>query len=212
MECVEKLVQAVMEGDDDVAAEVAQEVVEKVEDLQPVVAKLTEAMRELGKKFETFEIFLPEMMCSSDAMTAAMDVFGPKLGTSGAGKKKGVVVIGGAPGDMHEIGKNIVTTVLQSDGFEVADLGRDVAALDFVKKAQELKADIIAVSALMTTTMPGAKEVIRILDEQGLREKYKVIVGGAPTNGKWAKEIGADGWAENSTDAVTLCNNLMGVE
>ncbi|MGI6066461.1 MAG: cobalamin B12-binding domain-containing protein [Bacillota bacterium] len=212
MECVEKLVQAVMEGDDDVAAEVAQEVVEKVEDLQPVVAKLTEAMRELGKKFETFEIFLPEMMCSSDAMTAAMDVFGPKLGASGAGKKKGVVVIGGAPGDMHEIGKNIVSTVLRSDGYEVADLGRDVAVLDFVKKAQELNADIIAVSALMTTTMPGAKEVIRILVEQGLREKYKVIVGGAPTNGKWAQEIGADGWAENSTDAVTLCNNLMGVE
>lgn len=212
MECVEKLVQAVMEGDDDLALEAAKEVVEKVDDLQPVVGKLTEAMRELGKKFETFEIFLPEMMCSSDAMTAALDVLGPKLGAGGASQKKGVVAMGGAPGDMHEIGKNIVCTVLAADGFDVIDLGRDVAAMDFVKKAKEANADIIGISALMTTTMPGAKEVLRLLTEQGLRDQFKVIVGGAPTNAKWAEEIGTDGWAENSTDAVVLCNKLMGVK
>jgi len=212
VECIEKLIQAVMEGDDELAAESAQEVVDQVEDLQPVVGRLTEVMRELGKKFETFEIFLPEMMVSSDAMTAAMDILGPKLVKASASQKKGIVAMGGAPGDMHEIGKNIVCTVLKADGFDVVDLGRDVAAIDFVKKAQEVKADIIGISALMTTTMPGAKEVIRLLAEQGLRDKFKVIVGGAPTNGKWAKEIGADGWAENSTDAVELCNKLMEVE
>lgn len=212
MECVEKLVQAVIEGDDELAQELAQEAVEKVEDLGAVIGKLTDAMRELGKKFETFEIFLPEMIVSSDAMTAAMDVIGPHLGKGGEIVKKGVVAIGGAPGDMHEIGKNIVVTVLKADGFEVVDLGRDVAAVEFVKKAQEVKADIIGISALMTTTMPGAKEVIRILEEKGIRDKYKVIVGGAPTNGKWAQEIGTDGWAENSTDAVTLCNRLMEVK
>lgn len=212
MECVEKLVQSVIDGDDELAAEIAQEVVEKVEDLTSVVGKLTEAMRELGKKFETFEIFLPEMIISSDAMTAAMDVIGPHLGKGGAAEQKGVVAIGGAPGDMHEIGKNIVITVLKADGFNVVDLGRDVAAVEFVKKAQEVKADIIGISALMTTTMPGAKEVIRILEEKGIRDKFKVIVGGAPTNDKWAKSIGADGWAENSTDAVELCNKLMEVK
>lgn len=212
MECVERLVQAVIDGDDELAAEAAQEVVEKIEDLTSVVGKLTEVMRELGKKFETFEIFLPEMIVSSDAMSAAMDVIGPHLGKGGAVKDKGVIAIGGAPGDMHEIGKNIVITVLKADGFNVVDLGRDVSAVEFVKKAQEVKADIIGISALMTTTMPGAKEVIRLLEEQGLRDKFKVIVGGAPTSAKWAQGIGADGWAENSTDAVELCNKLMGVK
>jgi corrinoid protein of di/trimethylamine methyltransferase len=212
MECVERLVQAVIDGEDESAREIAEEVVEKVEDLSMVIGKLTEAMRELGKKFETFEIFLPEMIVSSDAMTAAMDVIGPKLVKGGAAEKKGVIAIGTAPGDMHEIGKNIVITVLKADGFEVVDLGRDVAAIEFVNKAQEVKADIIGISALMTTTMPGAKEVIRLLEDKGIRDKFKVIVGGAPTNGKWAKDIGADGWAENSTDAVELCNQLMGVK
>jgi corrinoid protein of di/trimethylamine methyltransferase len=212
MECVERLVQAVIEGEDELAREIAEEVVEKVEDLTLVIGKLTEAMRELGKKFETFEIFLPEMIVSSDAMAAAMDVIGPKLVKGGAAEKKGVIAIGTAPGDMHEIGKNIVITVLKADGFEVVDLGRDVAAIEFVNKAQEVKADIIGISALMTTTMPGAKEVIRLLEDKGIRDKFKVIVGGAPTNGKWAKDIGADGWAENSTDAVELCNQLMGVK
>ncbi|MEL7563460.1 MAG: corrinoid protein [Dehalobacterium sp.] len=209
MECIEKLVQSVIDGDDEQAAELAQEVVEQAEDLTAVVGRLTDAMRELGKKFETFEIFLPEMIVSSDAMTAAMDVIGPHLVKGGAAEKKGVVAIGGAPGDMHEIGKNIVVTVLKADGFDVVDLGRDVAAIEFVKKAQEVKADIIGISALMTTTMPGAKEVIRILEEKGIRDKFKVIVGGAPTNAKWAKDIGTDGWAENSTEAVELCNRLM---
>jgi corrinoid protein of di/trimethylamine methyltransferase len=212
MECVERLVQAVIDGEDESAREIAEEVVEKVEDLSMVIGKLTEAMRELGKKFETFEIFLPEMIVSSDAMTAAMDVIGPKLVKGGGAEKKGVIAIGTAPGDMHEIGKNIVITVLKADGFDVVDLGRDVAAIEFVNKAEEVKADIIGISALMTTTMPGAKEVIRLLEDKGIRDKFKVIVGGAPTNGKWAKDIGADGWAENSTDAVELCNQLMGVK
>lgn len=212
MECVEKLVSAVMEGDDEVAAEAAKEVLAEVSDLQPVVAKLTEAMRELGKQFERFEIFLPEMMVSSDAMTAALDILGPELVKSNAAQKKGVVAMGGAPGDMHEIGKNIICTVLRADGFDVVDLGRDVAAIDFVKKAQEIKADIIGISALMTTTMPGAKQVIDFLKEKGIRDQFKVMVGGAPTNGRWATEIGADGWAENASDTVILANKLMGVE
>lgn len=212
MECVEKLVQAIIDGDDDEAKVLATEVVASGADLGMVVGKLTDAMRFLGKQFETFEIFLPEMIVSSDAMAAAMDVIGPKLMEGAGSAKKGVVALGGAPGDMHEIGKNIVATVLKADGFSVVDLGRDVSAHEFVLKSQEAKVDIIGISALMTTTMPGAKEVIRILEEKGIREQFKVIVGGAPTNAKWAESIGTDGWAENSTDAVELCNRLMEVK
>lgn len=209
MDCIEKLVQAVIDGDDELATTAAEEVLAQVDDLKPVIGKLTDAMRELGGQFERFEIFLPEMMVSSDAMEAALAVLGPKLAAGGNAEKKGVVVMGGAPGDMHEIGKNIVCTVLRADGFDVVDLGRDVAAMEFVKKAQEAKADIIGISALMTTTMPGAIEVLNFLKDKGIREKFKVMVGGAPTNGKWATEVGCDGWAENASDAVRVANKLM---
>ena len=212
MECVDKLMQAIMEGDDEVAVEAAKEIVEKVEDLQPVITKMTEAMRVLGKQFEAFEIFLPEMMVSSDAMIAALEVLEPKLMATGANIKKGTVVMGGAPGDMHEIGKNIVVTVLKADGFNVVDLGKNVDVMTFVNKSREVKADIIGISALMTTTMPGAKDVIELLKDKGERANYKIMVGGAPTNAKWAEQIGADGWSESASEAVVLANKLMGVE
>ena len=209
-ESINKLIEAIMDGDDEVSAEAAQEIVDAKADLKPVIDKLTEAMRELGRQFEAMEIFLPEMILSADAMVAAMDIFGPILAESGDIQKKGTVVMGTAPGDMHEIGKNIVVTVLTADGFDVVDLGKNVPAIEFVNKAVETNADIIGVSALMTTTMPGATEVINILKDKGLYGKYKVIVGGAPTNPDWAKSIGADGWSEGAAEAVVLVNKLMG--
>jgi methylmalonyl-CoA mutase cobalamin-binding domain/chain len=139
-----------------------------------------------------------------------MGVLTPELAKSGDVKSKGKIVIGAPAGDMHEIGKDIVATVLKANGFDVVDLGPDVNSLDFIKKAKENEADIIAISALMTTTMPGVTEVIELLKEKGIREKYKVIVGGAPTNEEWAKTIGADGWAENASQAVELVNKLIG--
>ncbi|MEG1537633.1 MAG: cobalamin-dependent protein [Clostridiales bacterium] len=211
MESVNKLIEAILDGDDEVSAEAAQEIADSGMDLKPVIGKLTEAMRELGRQFEAMEIFLPEMILSADAMVAAMDIFGPILTASGDMIKKGTVILGTAPGDMHEIGKNIVVTVLTADGFDVIDLGKNVPAIEFVNKAVENDADIIGVSALMTTTMPGATEVIQLLKDKGLYGKYKVIVGGAPTNPNWAKTIGADGWSESAAEAVVLVNNLMGV-
>ena len=210
MESIEKLVQAVMEGEDDVAAEAAQEILDQGQDLQEVIGRLTETMRILGKQFEEFEIFLPEMILSADAMTSAMDLFNPVLVAGGNKTNKGTVVLGSAPGDMHEIGKNIVKTVLIADGFEVVDLGKNVEIMEFVNKAEETKADIIGISALMTTTMPGATDVINLLKEKGIRDNHKVMVGGAPTNPDWAKDIGADGWSNSAAEAVVLANNLVG--
>ena len=212
MDCVEKLVRSVMEGDEDIAAEAAREILDQKQDLQAVIRRLTEAMGILGKQFEDLEIFLPEMILSADAMMAAMDIFNPVLIAQGNKVNKGKVVLGSAPGDMHEIGKNIVKTVLVADGFDVVDLGKNVEILEFVKRAQEAKADIIGVSSLMTTTMPGAADIINLLNDKGIRENFKVIVGGAPTNPNWAKRIGADGWAANSTEAVALANRLTGRE
>lgn len=211
MESIDKLVQAVMDGDEDVAAEAAQEILDAKTELSGVIAKLTEAMRVLGKQFEEFEIFLPEMILSADAMTAAMDLFTPVLEASGAKTNKGTVVLGTAPGDMHEIGKNIVKTVLTADGFNVVDLGKNVDLMEFITKAAENEADMIGVSALMTTTMPGATDLINLLKERGVRDNYKIMVGGAPTNPDWAKNIGADGWAVSAAESVVLANNLMGV-
>lgn len=209
---IEKLVQAIMDGDEELAEQTAKEIVASKVGLDEVIAKMTEAMRVLGKQFEEFEIFLPEMIMSADAMTAAMQIFEPELIKSGNAKKKGTVVLGTAPGDMHEIGKNIVKTVLTADGFNVVDLGKNVPVIDFINKAEEVGADIIGVSALMTTTMPGATEVINVLKDKNLRDKYKVIVGGAPTSPAWAEKIGSDGWSESASQAVELANKLMGVE
>jgi corrinoid protein of di/trimethylamine methyltransferase len=212
MEAIKKLMDAVVEGEEEIAAEAAQEIIDNEGDLDEVVANLTDVMRDLGEKFENFEIFLPQMLLSSDAMMAAMDVIKPVLIEQGTNKQKGKVVIGTAAGDMHEIGKDIVRTVLNADGFEVVDLGPDVNSLEFVSKANEMGADIIAISSLMTTTMPGAKEVLEVLNDKGIREKFKVLVGGAPTNKTWAEESGFDGWAENASDAVRLANSLVGGE
>lgn len=213
MKHLERLIEAIKEGDDVLAKDLAKEIIVYETNLQGIIDSLSEVMRELGKQFETLEIFLPELIVAADAMMAAMDVFGPKIEeVSGATKKKGIVAMGTAHGDIHEIGKNIVCTCLKADGFEVFDLGRDVHPMDFIKKAQDINADIIGISALMTSTMPGATEVIRLLNLKEIRNQFKVIVGGAPTNDKWAHEIGADGWSDNASNAVVLCNQLMGIE
>lgn len=212
MEIIKKLTDAISEGEEEIAAEVAQQILDEKVDLQQVIKELTEAMRILGKQFEEFEIFLPEMILAADAMTAAMDIFNPVLVATGTQQVKGTVVLGTAPGDMHEIGKNIVNTVLTADGFTVVDLGKNVPIMEFVNKANEHSADIIGISALMTTTMPGATDVINLLKDKGTRDNHKVIVGGAPTSREWAEKIGADGWAVSAAEAVVLANNLVGAK
>jgi len=143
-------------------------------------------------------------------MQSAMGVLQPRLLESGAAPvKRGVIVVGTVAGDVHEIGKDIAITMLRAAGFEVHDLGRDVNALDFVRRAEEVRADVIGASALMTTTMPAQKELVDILVLKGLRDKYHVILGGAPVTPEWVEEAGADSWGEDAGKAVKVLEEAM---
>lgn len=156
---------------------------------------------EVGDLFDRGTLFLPELILAADAMkagSAACLASVPK-GEIKAAKK---IVIGTVEGDIHDIGKSIVVSFLLANGFEVYDIGRDAPLEKFIEKATEVNADVIGMSALLTTTMEGQKEVIKKLNEMGLRDKFKIIVGGAPTSQRWAEKIGADGYGENAVDAV----------
>ncbi len=169
----------------------------------------TEAMEEIGDKFAAFEIFLPDLMIAGEKMKRCMDILQPHIQASGERKASGRVVLGTVSGDLHAIGKNLVATMLTVGGFEVTDLGINVSPLDFVKAAREQRADVVALSSLMTASLPYQKEVIDLLSEMGQRENYYIIVGGGPVTPEFATQIGADGWAENAAQAVGLCNQLI---
>ena len=166
---------------------------------------MSPGMKEVGERFTRYEIYLPEMMMAAEAWEQAMKVLEPKLLAAGAERKKvGRVVIGTVKGDIHSIGKNIVAAMLKMSGFEVFDLGVDVAASVFVVKAEEVGADILAASALMSATTPQQKEIIEHLKARGTRDKYCVLVGGGSTSQEWADSIGADGYGRTAGDAVAL--------
>ncbi|MHB1344817.1 MAG: cobalamin B12-binding domain-containing protein [Thermoleophilia bacterium] len=209
METIKQLKDAMVEGDDARCAELAREIVAAGADLRAVIAELAAEMEEVGRRFEEMEIFLPEVLLSADAMTAIMAVFTPELSRDTAVAAKGTVVVGTARGDMHQIGKDLVALFLQIAGFEVVDLGTDVDALDFIHEAERANADVIGISSLMTTTMPGATEVVTLLKDKGVRDRFKVVVGGAPTSQEWADKIGADGWAEESGGAIDVIKELI---
>jgi len=212
MDILKRLVQAVQEGEDEEALALAQQAMaEKMDPLQAVDA-LTEAIREVGDRFERMEVFLPEMMLAAQAMQKALEPITPYLEERKAQRKrKGTVVLGTVEGDIHEIGKSIVALLLEVNGYVVHDLGPDVNALDFIKRAQEVEADVIGASALMTTTMPGQQEIVALLKDMGLRERFLVMVGGTPVTDAWAEEIGADAWAENAMQAVVVLDKVMEV-
>ena len=162
-------------------------------------------LREVGEQFQRSEVYLPEMMMAADAWQGGMEVLGPLLAAQGrGGEAKAKVVLGSVKGDVHSLGKNIVATMLQTAGFEVIDLGCDVPAAGFVEAAEKAEADIIALSALMTTTMAQQKDVVQYLQAVGNRAEYYVMVGGGPTTAGWAEEIGADGYGQTAADAVDL--------
>ena len=164
----------------------------------------------IGEQFECEDIFLPELMQAALAFQGAMGILEPKIKESGAeGPKKGKVVLGTVKGDLHSIGKNILKLLLETSGFEVWDLGIDVDLFKFVDKANEVDADIIAISALLTTTLVGQRDVIEALKDQGTRETFKVIIGGGATTQAWADSIGADGWAGTAYEAVNLASRLV---
>jgi trimethylamine corrinoid protein len=210
----EELAEAVMNGDDETAKKVSEEIVKSGADRLEVIEKyLSPAMKRVGEKFEKGEYFLTSLMLSAEAMKSATAILTADLDKETRGKlkgeTKGVVVVGTVAGDIHDIGKNILSLLLQANGFEVHDLGKDVPTMNFVEKAQEINAGIIALSSLMTTTRPAQKDVIELLKAMGLRERYAVMVGGAPTTNEWAEEIGADGWAETAEEAVRLAETTM---
>ena len=170
---------------------------------------LRPAMEEVGRKFESLEIFLPEMLQAADAMTAGVEIVRPHLGSAGGEETKGRIVLGTVQGDVHKIGKDIVRIMLEGAGFEVFDLGHDVSDSTFVEKVRELQPEIVGMSALMTTTMQNIPRVMHSLEAAGLREKVKVIVGGAPVLPEWVEEIGADGYGENAVAAVNVSKQLI---
>ncbi|MGQ9470866.1 MAG: cobalamin B12-binding domain-containing protein [Candidatus Aminicenantales bacterium] len=206
-----RMTQAIIEGNQEEALSLAEEALRLGLNPAEVIEQgYVPGIQKVGELWEKGEYFLPELITSAEAMKAAMAVLQPALkqGTQSS-LSAGRVVIGTVEGDIHDIGKNIVASMLQASGFEVHDLGADVKLERFAQKANEVKADIIGLSALLTTTMIGQKNFIDYLVSQGLRNRYKVIVGGAPVTAEWAQKIGADGYAENAVAAVRLIKQLL---
>ncbi len=203
---------AIVAGDRDEARRLAEDALRSGFDLIEVVEQgYLPGIQKVGELWEQGEYFLPELISSAEAMKAAMAVLEPALNRQGSGAVMGgKVVIGTVEGDIHDIGKNLVASMLQAGGFEVFDLGADVKMERFIDKAEEVGAALICLSALLTTTMMNQRRLIGLLRDKGLRDKYKVLVGGAPATRKWAEEIGADGYAENAVAAVKLAKALVG--
>lgn len=170
---------------------------------------LAAGMNEVGVMFERGRLFLPHVMMAAGAMEAGVKLLEADMPKDAAKKKMAVIVNGTVEGDVHDIGKSIVSTMLQSAGFEVHDIGRDVPLQNFIDKIKETNASMVGLSALMTTTLGGQKEVIEMLKEQGLRDKVKVMVGGAPATQNWADKIGADCYAENASEAVARAKEFF---
>ncbi|MCQ1536667.1 dimethylamine corrinoid protein 3 [Methanosarcina sp. KYL-1] len=170
---------------------------------------LAAGMNEVGVLFERGKLFLPHVMMAADAMTAGVSSLKGLMPEGAADSKTGIIVNGTVEGDVHDIGKSIVSTMLQSSGFEVHDIGRDVPVRNFIEKAKEVNANMIGLSALMTTTLQGQREVIELLKEEGMRDRVKVMIGGAPATQAWADKIGADCYAENASEAVAKAKELL---
>lgn len=209
-EAYKKMAQAVIEGDGDAVIEAIKQVIDDAPPLEIIQEGMVPGLKEIGDMFEAQEIFLPEMLMAAEAFQNGMKLIEPKLLAAGQHvEKTGTVVFGTVLTDVHEIGKNIVITLMKTHGFEVYDLGANVSPTTFVDKAEEVNADIIAMSALMTTTMTYQKDVIDYLKERGLREKYVVLVGGGPVNEEWAEQIGADGTSDSAAGAVEIAKRLI---
>lgn len=202
---------SVVDGAPDTASELAQQaLVVGIAPLEAINQGFVPGMHAVGEQFARGQMFLPDMMASAEAMRAAMAVLDPELQKLGRERPMaGIVVLGTTKGDIHEIGKILVGTLLSAHGFRVHDLGVDVSGERFAVQARELHADIVGVSALLTTTMRNQKGVIEALEKAGLRAQVKVIVGGAPVTRRWADEIGADGYAKDAMTAVALARSLM---
>ena len=205
-----KIYDAVLEGDDEAALEEAESLLEAgASPLDIINDGLITAMEEVGRLFKADELFIPEVMMSAQTVAGVIDILKPML--SGENSSRGTVVIGTVKGDIHDIGKNLVALLLSSNGYTVRDLGNDVDPEEFVSAAQEHKAQIVALSALLTTTMINMDATVDAFAQAGLRDDVRIIIGGAPVDQDYADEIGADGYADDAQGAVELANNLLGV-
>ena len=204
-----QLYEAILTGNSKQAEAVTNAALEAGADPTELLGKyMIPAMDEVGKRFECNEYFVPELLIAARAMKTALQILTPKLAAAGT-QAVGRVVIGTVQGDLHDIGKNLVASMLEGGGFEVVDLGVDVPANRFVEAAQDKDGSIVALSALLTTTMTQMKSVIAALEAAGLRSSTKVMIGGAPITQQYADEIGADGYSDNASAAVALARNLV---
>ena len=209
-ELYNKLKQAVIEGEPEDAEMFAKQALDKkLDPLECINQGLMPGIKEVGELFSKGDYFLPELIIGADAMKAALDVLEPALTGGQEREVVGKVVIGTVEGDLHEIGKTLVGTMLTANGFKVTDIGVDQSPEAFVKAVEENNADIVGASALLTTTMLQQKKLIEALEGAGLRDKVKVLIGGAPVTDRYASEIGADGYAEDAISAVDVAYRLM---
>ncbi len=208
----EQMAQAVIDGLPDKARQLAEQALSQgIDPLEAINRGYKPGMDVVGEGFANDDLFIPDLMMSGEAMKAAIAALEGELSRRKQQRDVlGKVVIGTVEGDIHEIGKTLVATMLAANGFEVHDLGVDVSAQAFVDKVREVDADVLGLSALLTTTILNQETVILTLKEAGLRDRVKVIIGGVPASEEWAQEIGADGYAENATEAVATVKQLVG--
>jgi methylmalonyl-CoA mutase cobalamin-binding domain/chain len=210
-ELMQKLAIAISEGDSEASASIALEIIEAgIDPLEAILKGATHGLDIVGERFERLDAFLPDLMRAGDAMKTCVTIFREKMPAADLSKAGlGKIVIGTVFGDIHDIGKNLVTTMLSAAGFEIHDMGIKVAVKEFAKKAEEVGADIIALSALLTNTSHYQRMVIEYLRDAGLREKYYVIVWGSVVSPEFASEIGADGYARTAVGAAELAKKLV---
>jgi corrinoid protein of di/trimethylamine methyltransferase len=206
---IERLSKFVETGQTEEAVAFADQLLDEGVDPHEMIRSLTKTMTYLGDRFAKLEIFLPEIMMAGEAMMAVVDRIRPEMAAEKNMSAKGKIVLGVVKGDLHEIGKNIVKLMLEINGFEVKDLGYDVDSLDFIKTAEAIDAEFIGASSLMTTTMPGQEEIIQFLNDKGIRDKFKVVIGGAPTSQEWGDKIGADLYCPDAKSASEMMVELL---
>ncbi len=205
---LQKLYDAILDGDAKTSAAVTNEALaEGANPVSLISDYMVPAMDEVGRRYEAEEYFVPELLLAARAMKAALEPLRPLLAAAGA-EPAGRVVIGTVKGDLHDIGKNLVASMLEGGGFEVLDLGADVSPEKFIEAVKSSGANIVCLSALLTVTMPAMKKTIEALDAAGVRSQVKVFVGGAPVTAQYAQEIGADGYSETASGAVALARSI----
>ena len=210
-EALEELKNCIIEVDPDMAEDAAKAAKDAgVDAIEAIENGLSKGMEVVSKQFDEGEVFVPDLLLAAEAFETAVEILTDGLSDEEKSESSlGRVLIHTVEGDIHDIGKNIVKTMLTAAGFEVIDLGRDVSVETVVKEAVAQKVDVIAGSALMTTTMPAQKDIIRILEEEGVRDQFKCVFGGAPVSEDWVKKIGADGYSENACDAIEMIKSLI---